>query len=157
MEAAHQTFYLTQSQYTDTGPTRPSADPITPGTWQGSHGSANLYATGMTRPVAKCRRKRDSNPGSSALEADALTTRPSRRSTEEGNFSTQRQFLRSCVRSEQVPVRPAPARHGLDGRLQAAEDGQGRLLVHSPPAPAHSDGARGQLAHHLVAHQQPLL
>ena len=30
-EAAHHTFYLTQSQYNDTGPTCPSADPITPG------------------------------------------------------------------------------------------------------------------------------
>ena len=29
IEAADQTFHLTQSQYTDTGPT--SADPITPG------------------------------------------------------------------------------------------------------------------------------
>ena len=37
MEAADQTFHLTQSQYTDTGPTSPSADPITPGAWQGSH------------------------------------------------------------------------------------------------------------------------
>ena len=37
IEAADQTFYLTQSQYTDTGPTSPSADPITPGAWQGSH------------------------------------------------------------------------------------------------------------------------
>ena len=27
MEAADQTFHLTQSQYTDTGPTSPSADP----------------------------------------------------------------------------------------------------------------------------------
>ena len=42
MEAADQTLYLTQSQYTDTGPTSPSADPITPGAWQGSHWSANL-------------------------------------------------------------------------------------------------------------------
>ena len=47
---ADQTFYLTQSQYTDTGPTSPSADPTTPGTWQGSHWSANLEVTGMTRP-----------------------------------------------------------------------------------------------------------
>ena len=39
---ADQTFYLTQSQYTDTGPTSPSADPITPGAWQGSHWSANF-------------------------------------------------------------------------------------------------------------------
>ena len=31
MEAADPTFYLTQSQYTYTGPTSPSADPITPG------------------------------------------------------------------------------------------------------------------------------
>ena len=33
IEVADQTFYLTQSQYTDNGPTSPSADPITPGTW----------------------------------------------------------------------------------------------------------------------------
>ena len=31
IEAADQTFHLTQSQYTDTGPTSPSADPIAPG------------------------------------------------------------------------------------------------------------------------------
>ena len=42
IEVADQTFYLTQSQYTDTGPTSPSADPITPGAWQGSHWSANV-------------------------------------------------------------------------------------------------------------------
>ena len=42
IEAADQTFHLTQSQYPDTGPTSPSADPITPGTWQGSHWSANF-------------------------------------------------------------------------------------------------------------------
>ena len=36
IEAADQTFHLTQSQYTDTGSTNPSADPITPGAWQGS-------------------------------------------------------------------------------------------------------------------------
>ena len=41
-EAADQTFHLIQSQYTDTGPTSPSADPITPGAWQGSHWSANV-------------------------------------------------------------------------------------------------------------------
>ena len=42
IEVADQTFYLTQSQYTDTRPTSPSADPITPGAWQGSHWSANF-------------------------------------------------------------------------------------------------------------------
>ena len=30
IEVADQTVYLTQSQYTDTGPTSPSADPIMP-------------------------------------------------------------------------------------------------------------------------------
>ena len=39
-EVADQLFYLTQPQYTDTGSTSPSADPITPGAWQGSHVSA---------------------------------------------------------------------------------------------------------------------
>ena len=74
------TLHLSQSQYTDTGPTSPSTDPITPGAWQGSHWSANFQVTGMTRPRKKSRRKRDSNPGSSALEADTLTTRATRRS-----------------------------------------------------------------------------
>ena len=41
-EVADPTFYLTQSQYTDTGTTSPSADPITPGSWQGSHWSVNF-------------------------------------------------------------------------------------------------------------------
>ena len=72
IEVADPTFYLTQSQYTDTGPTSPSADPITPGAWQGSHWSASFEVTGMTRPRKKSRRKRDLNPGSSALEEDAL-------------------------------------------------------------------------------------
>ena len=42
IEAADQTFHLTQSQYTDTGPNSHSADPITPDAWQGSHWSANF-------------------------------------------------------------------------------------------------------------------
>ena len=42
IEVADQTFHLTQSQYTDTGLTSPSADPIMPGAWQGSHLSANF-------------------------------------------------------------------------------------------------------------------
>ena len=78
-QVAGQTLHLIQSQYTDAGPASPSADPITPGAWQGSHWSANFEVTGVTRLRKKSRRKRDSNPGSSALEADALTTRPTRR------------------------------------------------------------------------------
>ena len=42
IEVADQTFHLTQSQYTDIGPTSPIADPITPGAWQGSYWSADL-------------------------------------------------------------------------------------------------------------------
>ena len=44
VEVADQTFYLTQSQYTDTRPTSPSTDPRTPGAWQGSHWSANVLS-----------------------------------------------------------------------------------------------------------------
>ena len=40
IEVADQTFHLTQSQYTDSGPTSPITDHITPGAWQGSHWSA---------------------------------------------------------------------------------------------------------------------
>ena len=79
IKVADQTFHLTQSLYTDTGPTSPSVDPITPGAWQGSQWSANFEVTGMTRSRKKSRRERDLNPGSSAPEADALTTRPTRR------------------------------------------------------------------------------
>ena len=74
-EVADQTFYLTQSQYTDTGQTSPSADPKTPSAWERIHLSAKV--TCMTRS-GKIPSKRHSNPGSSALEADALTTRPTR-------------------------------------------------------------------------------
>ena len=82
IEVANQTFLLTKPQYTDTGPTSPSTDPITPGARQGSHWSANFYVTTTTTlPRKKSLRKRDSNPGSSALEADALTTRPTRGSS----------------------------------------------------------------------------
>ena len=63
-EVADQTFYLTQSQYTDTGLTSPSADTITPGTWQGSHWSAKFWVTSMTRP-----RK---NPGASGIRTRDL-------------------------------------------------------------------------------------
>ena len=40
IEVADPTFYLTQSQNTDTRPTSPSADPISPGAWEGNHWSA---------------------------------------------------------------------------------------------------------------------
>ena len=80
IEVADPTLHLTQSQYTDTGPTSPSTDPITPGAWQGSHWRTNFQVTGMTRTQKNSQCKWDSNLGSSALEADAITTRPTRRS-----------------------------------------------------------------------------
>ena len=70
IEVADQTFYLTRSQYTDTGPTSPSADPITPGAWQGSQWSANFEVTGMTRP-----RK---NPGASGIRTRIFRSRGGR-------------------------------------------------------------------------------
>ena len=73
IEVADPTFYLTQSQYTDTGPTSPSADPVTPGAWQGSHWSANFWVTGMTRP-----RK---NPVASAIRTRDLPSRGGRLTT----------------------------------------------------------------------------
>ena len=76
---ADQTFHLTQSQYTDTGPTSPSTDPIPPSAWQCSHWSANFLSHWCDSTTEKSRRKRDSKPGSSALVVDALTTRPTRR------------------------------------------------------------------------------
>ena len=42
IEVADQTFSLTQSHYTDTGPTISRVDPIMPGAWQGSQWSANF-------------------------------------------------------------------------------------------------------------------
>ena len=59
-EVADQTFYLTQSRNTDTRPTIPSADLITPEAWRSSNWSANFEATGMTRKHP--RRKRDFEP-----------------------------------------------------------------------------------------------
>ena len=82
-----QTFHLTRPQDTDTGPTSPSTDPITPSAWQGSHWDANFEVTCMSRPRKKSRRKRESNPGSSALEVDALITRPTRRCDRRGPLS----------------------------------------------------------------------
>ena len=44
IEVADQTFFLTQSQYTNFGPTSPSTDPISPGAWQGSNWSSNFLS-----------------------------------------------------------------------------------------------------------------
>ena len=92
-EVADPTFHLTQSQYTDTGPISPSADPITPGAWQGSHRSANFEVTGMTRP-----RK---NPVASGIRTRTfrsrggrLTTRPTRRFKATDKYTNRKWILR---------------------------------------------------------------
>ena len=78
-----QTLYLTQPRYTDTGPASPSPDPITPGTWQGSNWSTNFSVSGMTRPRKVPTAKAGIKLGSTAVEMDTLTTRPTRRYAEE--------------------------------------------------------------------------
>ena len=50
----------------------------------------------MTWPPGKPRCKRDSNPGSSALEADALTTRPTRRYQGSGGWSRSVERVPHC-------------------------------------------------------------
>ena len=78
IEVADPTFHLTQSQYTDTGPTSPSTDPITPGAWQGSHWSANFEVTGMTpRQIPS---QAGFEPGIFRSRGGHLTIRPTRRS-----------------------------------------------------------------------------
>ena len=81
IKVADPTFYLTKSQYTDTGPTSPSNDPITPGTCQGRPLECQFFFKSLVSldPGKISLRKQDLNPGSSGLEADALTTRPPRR------------------------------------------------------------------------------
>ena len=61
LEVADLTLHLTQSQYTDTGPTIPSVDPMKTSAWQCSHWSADSEVIGMTPPRKDLRRKRESN------------------------------------------------------------------------------------------------
>ena len=76
IEVADQTFHLTQSQYTDTGPTSPSTDPILPGRLAGEPLECQFLSHWYDLTLEKFRCKQDWSPGSSALEADAVTTRP---------------------------------------------------------------------------------
>ena len=64
IEVADPTFYFTQSQYTDTGPTSLSTYPIMPGAWQGSPWMP-IFKSLVWLDPENSRRKRDSNPGSS--------------------------------------------------------------------------------------------
>ena len=79
IEVADPTFHLTQSQYTDTGRPVPALTLQRQGPGRVAIGVQFLSYWYDSSPE-KSRRERDTSPGSSALEADALTTRPSRRS-----------------------------------------------------------------------------
>ena len=74
IEVVDLTFHLTRSQYAATGLTIPSADPVTPGAWQGSH----WYDSTQEKSC----HKHNFNTGSSTLDADALITRPTMQSAE---------------------------------------------------------------------------
>ena len=76
IHVAHQIFYLTQSQYTYTGQTSPGADPVNPGSRQGSHWSINFKVIGKTRHGKTSTLKAETN---TTLESDDSTTRPTRR------------------------------------------------------------------------------
>ena len=80
----------------------------------------------MTGPRKKSRRKRDSNPGPSTLEADALTTRPTRRYRErERERERERVYVCVCV-SYLVPWE---LKHG-----KRSVGGQARTLIDLPAA-----------------------
>ena len=72
VKVAGRSCYLTQSQYVDTGQTSPSADPVCPGTWQGSQWSANSLVTRMTRPGNRPMGRAGFESRSAIVEADAV-------------------------------------------------------------------------------------
>ena len=77
----HRSNFLSHPRvtYTRTGPTSPSADPITSGAWQDSHWSTNFAASGMTPPGRRCKTHSGIELRSTILEVDAFATRPTRR------------------------------------------------------------------------------
>ena len=72
-------FCLTLSQYTDNGPTSLSSDPIAPG--KIATGVSKFFEVHWYDSTRKNSQgvSGDRTPDLSALEADALTTRPTRR------------------------------------------------------------------------------
>ena len=78
IKAADQAFHLTQSQYTDNGPTSPSADPITPGAWQDSHWSAQCLSHWYESTPKKIPAQAGFEPGTFRSRGGRLATRPTR-------------------------------------------------------------------------------
>ena len=93
-EVEDQTFYLTQSQYT--GLTSSSTDPLSPGR-VGT--GAPIFKSLVRLYLEKSRRKRDSNRRSSALEAEALTTRLTRWCSPRWTASTLSSGIWNCRKS----------------------------------------------------------
>ena len=79
IEGADQTFCLTQSQYTDTGPSSPSADPITPGAWQGRHWNTKFETHGMTGPGKKIHEERRNRTQVGCSRGKHLALKPARK------------------------------------------------------------------------------
>ena len=115
-EVAAQTFYLTQSQYTDTWPTSPSSDPTTPGrvpTW------VPIFKSLVWLDLQKSCGKWDLNPRSSALEVDTLTTRPKRWLRERKRERRGRQWAKK--RMEQTRKRKRNGGTGWDKNRKKEE------------------------------------
>ena len=79
IEAADQTFYHTQSQYTDTGPTSPSADPITQVPGRIATG-VPIFESLVCLDPEKIPSQTGFEPGIFRSRGGRLTTRPTRRS-----------------------------------------------------------------------------
>ena len=74
-----QVFCFTQSQYTDTGPTCPSADPITADAWQGSHWSTKSLSHWYDWTWRKSHDESGNGTQVCRSRGGRLTTRPVRR------------------------------------------------------------------------------
>ena len=70
-----------RSQYTDTGPTSPSADPITPGAWQGWR-LLGLQASALTMLGASTQRQKVANQPGYPMQSQDTETRPTSLSTD---------------------------------------------------------------------------
>ena len=68
-----------QSQYTDTRPTSPCVDPITPGDRQASHKSTNVQVPGLTGPGKIPERASENRSQVCHSRGGRLTTRSPRR------------------------------------------------------------------------------
>ena len=114
IEAADQTFHLTQSQYTDTGPTSPSADPGRVAT------GVSMFKSLVGLDPEKIPAQAGFEPGTFRSRVGRLTTRPTRRSSGGGKAS----YFRAAAISR------VPDQKGIS-RLYSKLD-----IYHSGPEPS---------------------